>query len=98
MKDLALGRYMCVYIYIYPQIDGKVNHHEISRDLLFHLFVYLLGIQKGTLWRAVFFFTVQKTAQKSALHSVPLSLSIYINIHMNTSCIYIYIVNVFMIS
>ena len=25
-------------MYSYPQIDGKVNHHEISRDLLFHLF------------------------------------------------------------
>ena len=21
-----------------PQIDGKVNHHQIDRDLLFHLF------------------------------------------------------------
>ena len=30
----------CWYIYIYshPQIDGKVNHHQICRDLLFHLF------------------------------------------------------------
>ena len=26
------------YIYSHPQIDGKVNHHQISRDLLFHLF------------------------------------------------------------
>ena len=24
--------------YSHPQIDGKVNHHQISRDLLFHLF------------------------------------------------------------
>ena len=31
---------MIVWLYIYsnPQIDGKVNHHQISRDLLFHLF------------------------------------------------------------
>ena len=29
-----------IYIYIHsdPQIDGKVNHHQISRDWLFHLF------------------------------------------------------------
>ena len=26
------------YHYSHPQIDGKVNHHQISRDLLFHLF------------------------------------------------------------
>ena len=26
------------YKYSHPQIDGKVNHHQISRDLLFHLF------------------------------------------------------------
>jgi len=26
------------YTYSHPQIDGKVNHHQISRDLLFHLF------------------------------------------------------------
>ena len=25
-------------MYSHPQIDGKVNHHQISRDLLFHLF------------------------------------------------------------
>ena len=25
-------------VYSHPQIDGKVNHHQISRDLLFHLF------------------------------------------------------------
>ena len=25
-------------IYSNPQIDGKVNHHQISTDLLFHLF------------------------------------------------------------
>ena len=25
-------------IYSHPHIDGKVNHHWISRDLLFHLF------------------------------------------------------------
>ena len=25
-------------IYSHPQIDGKVNQHQISRDLLFHLF------------------------------------------------------------
>ena len=24
--------------YSHPQIDGKVNHHQISRDFLFHLF------------------------------------------------------------
>ena len=24
--------------YSHPQIDGKVNNHQISRDLLFHLF------------------------------------------------------------
>ena len=29
---------MIIYIYSNPQIDGKVNHHQISRDLLFHLF------------------------------------------------------------
>ena len=28
--------YICIYSH--PQIDGKVNHHQISRDLLFHLF------------------------------------------------------------
>ena len=27
-----------IYVYSHPQIDGKVNHHQISRDLLFHLF------------------------------------------------------------
>jgi hypothetical protein len=27
-----------VYIYSHPQTDGTVNHHQISRDLLFHLF------------------------------------------------------------
>ena len=27
-----------IYIYSHPQIDGKVNHHQISRNLLFHLF------------------------------------------------------------
>ena len=27
-----------IHIYSHPQIDGKVNHHQISRDLLFHLF------------------------------------------------------------
>ena len=26
------------HAYSHPQIDGKVNHHQISRDLLFHLF------------------------------------------------------------
>ena len=25
-------------LYSNPRIDGKVNHHQISRDLLFHLF------------------------------------------------------------
>ena len=25
-------------LYSHPQIDGKVNQHQISRDLLFHLF------------------------------------------------------------
>ena len=25
-------------MYSHPQIDGKVNQHQISRDLLFHLF------------------------------------------------------------
>ena len=30
--------YKTVWNYSHPQIDGKVNHHQISRDLLFHLF------------------------------------------------------------
>jgi hypothetical protein len=35
-----------VYIYIiyiyresHPQIDGEVNHHQISRELLFHIYL-----------------------------------------------------------
>ena len=28
----------CNDTYSHPQIDGKVNHHQISRHLLFHLF------------------------------------------------------------
>ena len=27
-----------IYIYSYPQIDGKVNPYKIDGDLLFHLF------------------------------------------------------------
>ena len=30
--------YLYIYIHSHPQIDGKVNRHQISRDLLFHLF------------------------------------------------------------
>ena len=29
---------LLISTYSHPQIDGKVNHHQISRDLLFHLF------------------------------------------------------------
>ena len=99
---------MCIYIYIYPQIDGKVNHHEISRDLLFHLFVNLLGMTISILYiyterdvcgGLIFLFYCTKNSAKISPPQRPtLSLSLYIYIHMNTSCIYIYIVNVFMIS
>ena len=34
-KNLVLK---CNDTYSHPQIDGKVNHHQISRHLLFHLF------------------------------------------------------------
>ena len=42
--------YILMNTYSHPQIDGKVNHHQISRDLLFHLFgddyiyIYILYI------------------------------------------------------
>ena len=34
----GIWRCESVVNYSHPQIDGKVNHHQISRDLLFHLF------------------------------------------------------------
>ena len=35
---LAWELYENCELYSHPQIDGKVSHHQISRDLLFHLF------------------------------------------------------------
>ena len=36
--DWIMCIYICIYILSHPQIDGKVNHHWICRDFLFHLF------------------------------------------------------------
>ena len=91
-----------MYIYIYPQIDGKVNHHEISRDLLFHLFVYLLGMtisiyiyRNGRCGGLIFLLYCAKNSAKISPPQRPtLSLYIYTYEHQ----LYIYIVNVFMIS
>ena len=44
--------YILMNTYSHPQIDGKVNHHQISRDLLFHLFGddYIYIYTYCTLW------------------------------------------------
>jgi hypothetical protein len=64
--------------------------------IYFSIYLFIFWVYRKGRCGGQFFFTVQKTAQKSALHSVPLSLSIYIYTYEHQ--LYIYIVNVFMIS